>query len=62
MEELPKATLMKGYSGSGGAGGFGHGFFLMLAYVDTVHLLTGPNGTTVVLEQWRIPPPDKQGF
>jgi len=61
MTELPKATLMKGYSGIGGAGGFGHGFFLMLAYVDTIHLLTGPEGTTVVLEQQRTAP-DKFGF
>jgi len=62
VAELPKATLMKGYSGSGGAGGFGHGFFLMLAHVDTIYLLTGLEGTTVVLEQHKEPPLDMFGF
>lgn len=32
-------------------GGFGQGFWLMLKTCDRVYLLTGPNGTTVVLEQ-----------
>jgi PAS domain S-box-containing protein len=62
VSELPKATLMKGYSGAGGSGGFGHGFFLMLQYIDRIYLLTGPQGTTVVIEQGRIPPPDEFDF
>lgn len=48
VTSLPKATLMKGYSGGGG---FGHGFFMTLQFVDVVYLLTGPEGTTVVIEQ-----------
>jgi anti-sigma regulatory factor (Ser/Thr protein kinase) len=53
IEELPRATLMRGHSG---AGTLGHGFHLMLATCDRVWLLTGPAGTTVVLEQERTPP------
>lgn len=53
LEQLPRATLERGYSS---ADTLGHGFFLMLKTVDRVYLLTGPNGTTVVLEQARIPP------
>jgi anti-sigma regulatory factor (Ser/Thr protein kinase) len=37
-------------------GGFGHGFFLMRSCADRIYLLTGPAGTTVVLEQGRTPP------
>ena len=48
MQRLPKATLERGYTT---AGSLGHGFWLMLKTVDRLWLLTGPNGTTVVLEQ-----------
>lgn len=58
LSELPKATLLKGHSG---AGSFGHGFYLMLHLVDKIYLLTGPQGTTVVLEQHRIPRTAGQG-
>lgn len=34
-------------------GGFGQGFWLILKTCDRVYLLTGPTGTTVVLEQER---------
>lgn len=37
-------------------GGFGQGFFLMRTCADRMYLLTGPTGTTVVLEQERTPP------
>ncbi|MBC7808399.1 MAG: PAS domain S-box protein [Akkermansiaceae bacterium] len=37
-------------------GGFGQGMFLMHRSVDRMYLLTGPDGTTVVLEQDRTPP------
>ncbi|MCW3058797.1 MAG: multi-sensor hybrid histidine kinase [Capsulimonas sp.] len=54
MENLPKATLERGWTT---AGSLGHGFWLMLQTVDRMYLLTGPTGTTIVLEQDRIPPP-----
>ena len=53
LHTLPQATLERGYTT---AGTFGHGFWLMLQTVDRVYLLTGPAGTTVVLEQDRTPP------
>jgi PAS domain S-box-containing protein len=37
-------------------GGFGAGFYLIRQTCDRVYLLTGPTGTTVVLEMDRIPP------
>jgi serine/threonine-protein kinase RsbT len=52
-EDLHRATLEKGWSG---AGSLGHGFFLILRCVDRTYLLTGPTGTTVVLEQYLNPP------
>ncbi|BDI34417.1 hypothetical protein CCAX7_64680 [Capsulimonas corticalis] len=54
MENLPKATLERGWTT---AGSLGHGFWLMLQTVDRMYLLTGPTGTTIVLEQDRTPPP-----
>jgi len=51
-EALPQA-LEKGGST---AGSLGHGFFLILRSVDRCYLLTGPGGTTVVLEQNRQTP------
>jgi len=50
VQDLPRATLERGYSG---AGTLGHGFWLTLQTADRVFLLTGPEGTTVVLEQDR---------
>jgi CheY-like chemotaxis protein len=52
MQRLPRATLERGYST---AGTLGHGFYLVLATVDRTWLLTGKNGTTVVVEQDRTP-------
>jgi len=53
VTDLPRATLLKGHSGGTS---FGHGFFIMLRTVDAIWLLTGPQGTTVVLEQSAIAP------
>lgn len=53
QEDLHRATLEKGWSGSGS---LGHGFYLMLRTVDRTYLLTGEQGTTVVLEQEAAPP------
>lgn len=52
MESLPQATLERGYSS---AGTLGHGFYLILNTISRMYLLTGPGGTTVVLEQERTP-------
>ncbi len=54
LSRLPHATLERGYS-TGGVG-FGHGFWLMLQTADRLYLLTGPTGTSVVLEQARTAP------
>ena len=48
MESLPRATLERGFTT---AGTLGHGFYLMLSTADRVSLLTGPTGTTVVVEK-----------
>ena len=53
MSHLPRATLDRGYTT---AGTLGHGFKLTLTTADTVWLLTGPTGTTVVVEQNRDTP------
>ena len=53
VSRLPQATLARGYTT---AGTFGHGFKMMLQTADAVWLLTGPTGTTVVLEQGREAP------
>jgi PAS domain S-box-containing protein len=52
-EALHRAILEKGFSS---AGTLGHGFWMMLKTADRIYLLTGPKGTTVVLEQGRTPP------
>ena len=52
-ESLHRATLEKGYTT---AGTLGHGFWMMLKTADHVYLLTGTEGTTVVLEQEKEPP------
>jgi anti-sigma regulatory factor (Ser/Thr protein kinase) len=53
LSSLPQATLERGYTT---AGSLGHGFFMMLNFADRIYLLTGPDGTTVVLEQYQTPP------
>lgn len=53
VENLPHATLQKGYTT---AGTMGHGMKMMLHTADRVWLLTGPTGTTVVIEQDRVVP------
>ncbi len=50
LENLPRATLEKGYTTTGT---MGHGMKMMLQTSDRVWLLTGPAGTTVVIEQDR---------
>jgi len=54
VENLPRAALSKGYTT---AGSLGHGMKMMLETVDRLWLLTGLEGTTVVMEQDRVPPP-----
>jgi len=49
LASLPKATLARGFSTKAS---LGHGF-KMMQQVDRVYVLTGPSGTTVVLEQER---------
>lgn len=53
LRSLPRATLERGYSSRGS---LGHGFWMMLQTCDRIWLLTGPGGTTVVLEQQRTAP------
>jgi PAS domain S-box-containing protein len=53
MENLPRATLSRGFTT---AGTLGHGLKLMLETADRLSLLTGPGGTTLVLEQERERP------
>lgn len=52
-ENLPKATLARGFSTKAT---LGHGLKLMLETGDRLFLLTGPSGTTVVLEKDRDKP------
>lgn len=51
LENLPSATLRKGFTT---AGTLGHGMKMMLQTADITYLLTGSNGTTVVIEQGRM--------
>ena len=53
VENLPRAALSKGYTT---AGSLGHGMKMMLESTDRLWLLTSPEGTTVVMEQDRLPP------
>lgn len=53
LDKLPISTLKQGYSTAGTAG---QGWFLVLTFVDAAYLLTGPTGTTVVLEMGREQP------
>nr|CAA9246683.1 hypothetical protein AVDCRST_MAG63-1698 [uncultured Armatimonadetes bacterium] len=50
LDRLPISTLKQGYSTAGSAG---QGWYMILTFVDAVFLLTGPEGTTVVLEMRR---------
>ena len=50
---LPDAMFRKGYSS---AGTLGHGFKLIINFADFVYVLTGPGGTTVVIEQHKTRP------
>jgi len=47
MENLPQATLVRGYST---ASTLGHGFKMIIGTTDRIHLLTGTFGTTIVIE------------
>ncbi len=53
VDQLHRAVLERGFT-TGGSG-FGHGYFLILRSADRVYLLTGPTGTTLVLEVEREP-------
>ena len=55
VENLPKAALARGYSTKET---LGHGMKMILQTVQRQWLLTGPKGTTVVLEQTPAPPDD----
>ncbi len=55
VENLPKAALARGYSTKET---LGHGMKMILQTVQRQWLLTGPTGTTVVLEQTPAPPED----
>ncbi len=51
-ESLHRATLERGFS-TGGT--LGHGFWMILNTIDKIYLLTGPEGTVVVLEHGAQP-------
>ena len=53
MENLPRAALARGFSTKAT---LGHGLKMMLETADRLFLLTGPAGTTLVLEQERVAP------
>ena len=53
VENLPRATLARGYSTKDT---LGHGMKMILQTVSRTWLLTGPGGTTIVLEQRPEPP------
>ncbi len=53
MENLPRAALARGFSTKET---LGHGLKIMLETVDRLFLLTGPTGTTLILEQDLVAP------
>lgn len=53
-DAIHRATLERGWTT---ADTLGHGFWMILRTCDRIYLLTGPEGTTVVLEQEQKPPP-----
>ncbi len=48
MQSMPRAVLERGFTT---AGTLGHGMKMMMQTIDRLWLLTGPEGTTVVMEQ-----------
>ncbi len=52
LDRLPLSTLKQGYSTAGTAG---QGWFMVLSLVDRAYLLTGSQGTRLVLEMHRMP-------
>lgn len=57
LENLPKATLQKGFSSTRT---LGMGFTAIVEFVDQIHLSTDINGTTVLLELcYHYPDPDE---
>jgi anti-sigma regulatory factor (Ser/Thr protein kinase) len=52
LDKLPLSTLKQGYSTAGTAG---QGWFMVLSFVDRADLLTGPDGTRLVLQMRRLP-------
>ncbi len=53
IDNLPRATLSRGFSTKAT---LGHGLKMMLETADRLYLLTGPTGTTIILEQDRERP------
>lgn len=53
VENLPRAALARGFSTKST---LGHGLKMMLETADRVYLMTGPAGTTVVIEQDQVAP------
>ena len=53
MENLPRAALERGFSTKAT---FGHGLKMILETVDRLFVLTGPTGTTLILEQDLVAP------
>lgn len=51
--DIPREALSRGFTT---AGSFGHGLKIMLECIDSAWLMSGPEGTTVVLEQCRVEP------
>jgi len=54
MENLPQATLVRGYST---ASTLGHGFKMIIGTTDRIYLLTSASGTTIVIEHHLDPKP-----
>ncbi len=52
-ECLHRATLQRGFTTTGT---MGHGFWIMFKTADRIWMCTGPQGTTVVMEQDRVAP------
>jgi len=59
LDRLPRATLEKGYST---AGSLGHGFWIILPTIDRLDILTGSDGTRMVLTFDRVRPPREFSF
>lgn len=59
LDRMPIATLKRGYSTAGTAR---QGWFMILSFSDAVHLLTGGEGTTVVMELHAAAVPERVMF